>query len=257
MVQPFLELGGMVGFAFVAARRATTSPFDYGAEFLRQFRFILRICLLPLLLTGFALSFGPAGIQAASFFGTFGALDRLGGAYQLIVVRLFAPQVVGIILAGAAATAICADLGARVVREEMNALRVLGVEPIKALVVPRVLAVVAAALLFDICAVLAGIVGLYVVSLQNGAELGPVFATFMGNATALELQASVLKAGMFGAIIGVVACYKGMRVAGDAEAVGRAVNQTVVIAFIAIGFTDYVFTQFLLATSPTLSQVRG
>jgi len=58
-------------------------------------------------------------------------------------------------------------------------------------------------------------------------------------------------------VIAVVCCYKGMNVSGGPEGVGRAVNQSVVIAFLAIGFIDYAFTQLLLGTHPILSQVRG
>jgi phospholipid/cholesterol/gamma-HCH transport system permease protein len=251
------EIGGMVHLAGVALRRAVRPPYPWGAEFVSQFRFTVKICFFPMVLTAFALSFGPAGIQASNFFSLFGALDRLGSAYELIVLRLFAPMVVGIVLAGAAGTAICADLGARVIREEIDALRVLGVDPTRNLVVPRLLVLIAAALLFDVFAVLAGLLGLVVVALQNGAQLGPVFSTFFSNATALELEASILKCGVYGAIIAIVCCYKGINVSGGPEAVGRAVNRSVVVCFLAIGFTDYVFTQLLLATHPILSQVRG
>jgi phospholipid/cholesterol/gamma-HCH transport system permease protein len=251
------ELGGMVHLASIALERAVRPPYPWAPEFVTQFRFTVKICFFPMILTAFALSFGPAGIQASNFFSLFGALDRLGGAYELIVVRLFAPMVVGIILAGAAGTAICADLGARVVREEVDALRVLGVDPVKNLVVPRLLVLICAALLFDVFAVLAGLLGLMVVSLQNGADLGPVFSTFFSNATALEFEASVLKCGVYGGIIAIVCCYMGVTVSGGPEAVGRAVNRAVVVCFLAIGFTDYVFTQLLLATHPILSQVRG
>ncbi len=247
----------MVELAFLAIVRAVRPPYPWTAEFISQFWFTVRVCVFPLILTAFALSFGPAGIQASNFFSLFGALDRLGGAYELIVVRLFAPLVVGIILAGAAGTAICADLGARVVREEVAALEVLGVEPVRNLVVPRVLALALASILFDVFAVLAGLLGLVVVVLQNNADLGPVFHTFLSNATALELEASLVKCGIYGSIIAVVCCYKGIHVSGGPEGVGRAVNQSVVITFLAIGFTDYVFTQLLLATHPILSQVRG
>jgi phospholipid/cholesterol/gamma-HCH transport system permease protein len=251
------ELGGMVYLGVVAFERGLRRPFPWAAEFVTQFRFTVKICFFPMILTAFALSFGPAGIQASNFFSLFGALDRLGSAYELIVLRLFAPMVVGIVLAGAAGTAICADLGARVIREEIDALRVLGVDPIKNLVVPRLLVLVCAALLFDVFAVLAGLLGLVVVALQNGAQLGPVFSTFFSNATALELEASILKCGVYGAIIAIVCCYKGINVSGGPEAVGRAVNRAVVVCFLAIGFSDYVFTQLLLATHPILSQVRG
>uniref|UniRef100_UPI00356A19FF ABC transporter permease n=1 Tax=Paraconexibacter sp. TaxID=2949640 RepID=UPI00356A19FF len=203
------------------------------------------------------LSFGPVGVQASGFFELFGTYDRMGSVYQLVVVRLFAPLVVGVILAGAAGTAICASLGARVVREETAALSVLGVDPIKNLVVPRVLALTLAALLFVVFAIIAGMLGALLVLYQHDAEVRPFLATFRSNATALELQAAILKSGLYGAIIAVVCCYRGMTVSGGPEGVGRAVNRAIVTCFLTIGFTDYVFTQLLLATQPILSQVRG
>jgi phospholipid/cholesterol/gamma-HCH transport system permease protein len=237
--------------------RALRPPYSWGGEFLSQFAFTIRVCFFPLVLMAFALSFGPVGVQASGFFGVFGAYDRMGGVYELTVVRLFGPLVVGVILAGAAGTAMCADLGARVVREEMSALRVLAVDPVKNLVLPRVLAVILAATLLNVFAVIAGMLGAMLVLVQNGAEIGPFFSTFFANATPVELQAATLKAAIYGAVIAVVSCYKGMNVSGGPEGVGRAVNQSVVVAFLTIGFVDYFFTQLLLATHPLLSQVRG
>lgn len=247
----------MFHLAGLATYRAVRPPYSYGPEFVAQFRFTIRVCFFPLVITAFALSFGPAGIQASNFFGLFGSFDRLGGAYELIVVRLFAPLVTAIVLAGAAGTAICADLGARQVRDETDALRVMGVDPVKHLVVPRLLAIMVAAILFDIFALAAGLLGAVVVVLQNDAALGPFFATFFSNATTLELVASLVKCGVYGAMIAIVCCYKGLNASGGPEGVGRAVNQSVVIAFLAIGFIDYVFVQLLLATNPILSEVRG
>jgi phospholipid/cholesterol/gamma-HCH transport system permease protein len=119
------------------------------------------------------------------------------------------------------------------------------------------LALITVAVLFDVVALLAGLLGLVVVALQNGVDLGSVASTFFSNATALELEASILKCGIYGAFIAIVCCYKGLNVSGGPEGVGRAVNRSVVVNFLAIGFTDYVFTQLLLATHPVLSQVRG
>jgi phospholipid/cholesterol/gamma-HCH transport system permease protein len=251
-----LEVGGMALLLGQAARRAVSAPVDYGAEFVTELRFALRVALFPLILMSFALAFGPAGVQASDFLGLFGALDRLGAAYQLITVREFAPLVTAIILAGCVGTSICADLGAREVREETPALRVLGVDPIKSLVVPRLLVIVVLAVLLNIVSLLAGIAGAVVVCWQNHAPLGPFFATFFANATTTELAASVIKSAIFGVVIAIVSCYKGLNVSGGPESVGRAVNQSVVIAFLAIGVIDYSFTQFLLATHPLLSETR-
>lgn len=252
-----IEIGAMAHFSHLVGVRAVRRPYTWGGEFAAQFAFVIRICFFPLILSAFALSFGPVGVQASGFFGIVGAYDRMGAVYQLTVVRLFGPLVVGIVLAGAAGTAMCADLGARVVRDEIAALRVLGLDPIKRLVVPRVLAVLAAAVLFNVFAVISGMLGAMLVLVQNDADFGPFLSTFFANATALELQAATVKAGLYGAVIGIVACYKGMTVSGGAEGVGRAVNRSVVIAFLAIGFLDYVFTQLLLATHPILSELRG
>ena len=89
----------------------------------------------------------------------FGALDRLGGFFVLASIREFAPFVTAIVLAGVAGTAITADLGARKIREELDALQVLGVDPVKNLVVPRFLALMLVTGLFDIYAILFGIFG--------------------------------------------------------------------------------------------------
>jgi len=107
----------------------------------------------------------------------------MGGLYELAVVREFAPLVVGIIVAGAAGTAICADLGARVVREETAALTVMGVDPVRSLVVPRVLALISAAVLFNVFAIVSGLLGASLVLYQHHADLAPFFSVFLSNAT--------------------------------------------------------------------------
>ena len=172
---------------------------------------------------------------------------------MLASIREFAPFVTAIVLAGVAGTAITADLGARKIREELDALQVLGVDPVKNLVVPRFLALMLVTGLFDIYALLFGIFGGVVATLVNRAPLGPFWATFFTNASVTDLWGSVLKCTMFGAIIAIVCCYKGMTASGGAEGVGRAVNQAVVIAFLGVFAFNYVFTQTLLATHPEIN----
>jgi phospholipid/cholesterol/gamma-HCH transport system permease protein len=251
-----VELGGMVHLAFVSTVRGLRPPYSFAPEFVSQFRFALLLAIGPLMLTSFALSFGPAGIQASNFLGLFGALDRMGGIYVLIVIRFFSPLVTAIVVAGVIGTAITADLGARRVREELDALSVLGIDTIQSLVVPRLLAIMAICLLFNVIAVIAGVLGAILVVYQNHAPLGPFFSAFFSSATTLELAASFVKCALYGAMIAVVCCYKGMNASGGAAGVGRAVNQAVVLTFLLIGAIDYVFTQTLLATNPILSEVR-
>src|SRR6202041_2231602 len=121
--------------------------------------FALRLCWLPLLISTVAINYGAPGLQAANFLTIFGALDRLGGFFVLASIREFAPFVDAIVLAGVAGTAITADLGARKIREELDALQVLGVDPIKNLVVPRFLALMLVTGLFNIYSILFGVFG--------------------------------------------------------------------------------------------------
>jgi phospholipid/cholesterol/gamma-HCH transport system permease protein len=247
------DMGILTGKTLVSAVRP---PYSYGNEFVYQFLFALRVCWFPMILASVAFTYGPSGVQAAGFLNLFGALDRLGGLFILAVVREFAPLVCAIVMAGVAGTAMCADLGARKIREELDALQVLGIDPIKNPVVPRFLALMLATGLFNIYAVIFGTFGGVLVTLTNKAPLGPFFNTYFSNATTTELWGSLLKTTLFGAIIAIVCCYKGLTAKGGSEGVGRAVNQAVVVAFIAIGAFNYVFTQTLLATHPELSAVR-
>ena len=175
---------------------------------------------------------------------------------MLGAVREIGPSVTAIVLAGVAGTAITADLGARKVREELDALQVLGVDPVKNLVVPRFLALMLVTGLFDIYALLFGIFGGILAELVNGQPLGPFWATLFANASTTDLWGSVLKTTIYGAIIAIVCCYKGMTASGGAEGVGRAVNEAVVIAFPAIFSFNYVFTQTLLATHPQILVIK-
>ena len=235
---------------------ALRPPYPYGGEFVSQFLFALKLCWFPLLVSTVAFGYGAPGLQAGNFLILFGSLDRLGGFFVITSVREFAPFVTAVIMAGVAGTAITADLGARKVREELDALQVLGVDPVKNLVVPRFLALMIVTGLFDVFAILAGLFGGVLATLTFDAPLGPFFATLLTNASTTDLWGSVVKCTMYGAIIAIVSCYKGMTASGGAEGVGRAVNQGVVITFLGIFAFNYVFTQTLLATHPEISVIK-
>src|SRR5207237_7034675 len=196
------------------------------------------------------------GLQAVKFLVLVGALDRLGGFFVLASMREFAPFVDAIVLAGVAGTAITADLGARKIREELDALQVLGVDPVKNLVVPRFLALMLVTGLLDVYALIFGIFGGILAELVYHQSLAGFWATFFANASVTDLWGSVVKTTMFGAIIAIVCCYKGMTASGGAAGVGRAVNEAVVISFMGVFAFNYVFTQTLLATNPELQTIR-
>ena len=250
------EIGDMMILTGKTISSAVRPPYPYGEEFVSQFLFVLRMVWFPLLVTTFAINYGAPGLQAANFLRIFGATDRLGGFFVLAAIREIGPLITSVVLAGIAGTAITADLGARKIREELDALQVLGVDPVKNLVVPRFLALMLITGLFDLYALLFGIFGGIAAATVTGQPLGPFWATLFANATSTDLWGSVLKTTLFGAIIAIVCCYKGMTASGGAEGVGRAVNQAVVIAFLGVGSFNYVFTQMLLATHPNILVIK-
>ena len=250
------EVGDMMILTGKTIVSAVRPPYPYGGEFVSQFLFALKLCWFPLVVSTIAFGYAAPGLQAANFLVLFGALDRLGGFFVLASIREFAPFVTAIVLAGVAGTAITADLGARKIREELDALQVLGVDPVKNLVVPRFLALMLVTGLFDVYAILFGIFGGIVTTLVYDQPLGPFRATFLTNASVVDLWGSVLKCTLFGAIIAIVCCYKGMTATGGAAGVGRAVNQAVVIAIMGVFSFNYVFTQTLLATHPEILNLK-
>src|SRR6201995_1797033 len=226
----FEQVGELVLLTGRTVASAVRPPYPYGEEFIGQFLFALQLCWFPLLVSTVAINFGAPGLQAANFLTLFGALDRLGGFFVLAAIREIGPFVTGVCVAGIAGTAIAADLGARKIREELDALQVLGVDPIKNLVVPRFLALVMVTALLDVIAIVFGVFGGILATVVNHAAIGPFFSTFFNNAETTDLWGSVVKTTLFGAIIAVVCCYKGMTASGGAEGVGKAVNQAVVMA---------------------------
>jgi phospholipid/cholesterol/gamma-HCH transport system permease protein len=252
----FEQVGDMVILTTRTVISALRPPYPYGGEFVGQFLFALQLCWFPMMISMIAVSFGAPGLQAANFLSLFGALDRLGGFFVLASIREFAPLVTAVVVAGVAGTAITADLGSRKIREELDALQVLGVDPVKNLVVPRFLALMLITGLLDIFAIVFGIFGGVIAEVLYDEPLGGFFATLFNNASVTDLWGSVLKCTCFGAIIAIVCSYKGMTASGGAEGVGRAVNEAVVVTFMGVFAFNYVFTQTLLATHPDLQVIK-
>lgn len=250
------QVGDMVVLTLKTIWSAVSPPYPYGNEFSAQFLFTLKVCWFPLLVASVAFGYAVPGIQAGNALVLIGALDRLGAFFVLATVREFAPFVTAIVVAGAAGTAVTADLGARKIREELDALQVLGVDPIKNLVVPRFLALMLLTALLDVYAIVFGVLGGVIADITFHAPLGGFFATLLENTSATDLWGSILKTALYGAIVAIVCCYKGMSTSGGAAGVGRAVNQAVVIALLAVFAFDFAFTQTLLATNPEMNVVK-
>src|SRR6185437_6879996 len=161
-------------------------------------------------------------------------------ASVLAVIREASPIVCALLIAGAGGSAICADLGSRKIRDEIDAMEVLGISPVQRLVVPRVLACMLVA---------AALNGLVNVVLQGGTP-GAYLASFSALAQLPDLYAGELKAVIFGLIAAVVASYKGLNAGGGPKGVGDAVNQSVVITFLLLFFVNFVLTAVYFQVVP-------
>ena len=142
-----------------------------------------------------------------------GAADFSGTGAALGTVRQIGPIVTVLVVAGAGATAMCADLGARTIRDELDALRVMGVNPIQALVVPRVLAATVVSLALSATVILVGLSGayffcVYIQHVSPGAFAAGLTLIIGGT----DVVIALVKAALFGLSAGMIACYKGISV---------------------------------------------
>src|ERR1700734_3233370 len=208
-------VGGLFAMGADAVKFAFRRPFQ-AREFLEQAWFVARVALAPTLLV----------------------------AIPFTVLVSFILNILLRELGGAGAAAMCADLGSRTIREEIDAMEVLGINPVQRLVTPRMLASGLVALLLNSLVVIIGIVGGYVFSVfVQGVNPGAFAAGITLLTGVPEVIISCVKAALFGVIAGLVACYRGLTVSGGgAKAVGNAVNETVVYAFMALFVVNVVVT---------------
>jgi phospholipid/cholesterol/gamma-HCH transport system permease protein len=240
-VRPGLAAVGGFAQMSVLAGKALLRPFQW-REFMQQSWFLIRVSFLPTVMVAIPLTVLIV-FTLNILLTEFGAADISGAGAALGAVTQLGPLVTVLVVAGAGSTAICADLGARTIREEIDALEVLGIDPIHRLVVPRVVASTFVALLLNGAVIIIGLVGGYVfgVYIQN-VSAGAYVATLTLITGLPEVLISVVKATSFGLIAGLVGCYRGLTTAGGAKGVGTAVNETLVLCVIALFAVNVVLT---------------
>lgn len=219
-------------------------------EFLLQSWFIIRVTIVPTALV--AIPFGAViALQVGGLIKQFGAQSFTGSAAVLAVVRNAGPIATALLIAGAAGSAITADFGARKIREELDAMMVLGIDPIQRLVVPRVLASMLIAVFLNGLVTFVGVAGGYVfnVVLQGGTP-GAYLASFTALAQLPDIFQGMAKALIFGFLAAIVASYKGMNAKGGPKGVGDAVNEAVVISFVLLFFVNFVISALYIQLVP-------
>lgn len=153
------QTGRLFALAAEVVRAVFRRPFQF-REFVEQFWFVASVTILPAALV--SIPFGAViALQVGSLTEQLGAQSFTGGASVLAVVQQASPLIVALLIAGAGGSAICADLGSRRIREELDAMEVMGVSPVQRLVVPRVLAAMGVAVLLNGLVSVVGILGGY------------------------------------------------------------------------------------------------
>src|SRR6266581_8063373 len=231
----------MFAIGLEAVRSIPSRPWPM-EEFLSQVWFLAKVCTVPIILI--SIPFGMViSLQVGSFATQIGAQAHIGAAMVLAVVREEAPVATALLIAGAGGSAMCADLGSRRIRDEIDALEVLGIDPVHRLIMPRVIAASIVAILLDAIVSVAGIAGgwFFAVIVQHGTT-SSYFASFNELSQMPDLFMALVKAALFGYVGGMVACYKGYFAKGGPKGVGDAVNQAVVITFLLLFFLNFILT---------------
>jgi len=219
-------------------------------EFMLQAWFMTRVSLLPTILV--AIPFGVIiSVQIGAVASQVGATSFMGAVNGIGILRQAAPLVTSLMIAGAVGSAICSDLGARTVREEIDALKVMGISPVQRLVAPRVLAALVVALLLTVIVSMTAMITAYVLNVGGGkVSAGAYQDSFVAFSQPTDLALAEFKALVFGFIATIVAAHKGLNASGGPKGVADAVNQAVVLSVILLALANVAITQAYVMLVP-------
>ncbi len=193
------------------------------------------IALIGILL-GLILAF-----QSAMPMRRFGADIFVADLLGLAMLREMGPLITAIILAGRSGSAFAAELGTMKVREEIDALSTMGLEPVRFLVLPRVLAAVAVTPLLTMFANLFGLIGGAVVMRSLGFPLVTYINQILSAVTITDLAGGLVKSLVYGIVVAAIGCLRGLQTASGASAVGQSTTSAVVSGIVLIAIVDGVF----------------
>jgi phospholipid/cholesterol/gamma-HCH transport system permease protein len=186
-------------------------------------------------------------LQTAYALSRFGAKSFIGVVVAMSLVREIGPVFTGIMVAGRVGSGIAAEIGSMKVTEQIDAIRVMGANPVKKLVMPKLIAAIISLPLLTIVADCLGILGGLIISVMEIQVSSYYYFTTILESIALQDVASGIgKTFFFGLIIAVIGCHEGMSTSGGTVGVGRATTMTVVVSSILILITDFFLTKLFL-----------
>ncbi|MCI0483495.1 MAG: ABC transporter permease [candidate division NC10 bacterium] len=200
----------------------------------------LSICGIAAVFTGLVLA-----LQTSYGLARFGAKAYVGIVVSLSMVRELGPVLTALLVGGRVGSGITAEIGAMKVTEQIDAMRALGANYIKKLVVPRVLSTMLVLPLLTVLADVLGIMGGMIISqYEFHVESHLYMNTIWRNLRLADLLSGLGKTVVFGFLIGIVGCYNGLEVSGGTEGIGRATTATVVTSAILVLISDFFLTKF-------------
>lgn len=253
---PVAEAGGMMQLLAAIVRSAVLHPRGYWGAVVQDMYDTIRTAWLPIAaaLFGFLMFMSILTVQ---FFDMAGATQLFGPLLLLQSMRTFTMWVNSMVVAGVIGTALTADVGARKVREEIDAMQVMGIDPVRDLAVPRVISITLITTLLAVPSLMVTIV-----SMQFGATYvahmptGHFYSNLFANVSPVDILAVVVNSFLVGLLIGTICCYKGFTASGGAIGLGRSVNQAVVLSFVAVWILQLAFNALLLGFFPELGAFR-
>lgn len=240
------ETVGKVGYFTQDIFHGITRPPFFWAETVDNAHKVAFQCLLPVVAILFPTGMITAlmGLKIMALFGTERMLSSL---LAQGVVKEMAPSLAGIMIAAQAGSAIAGEIGTMRVKEEIDALGVMSINPIQYLVIPRLIALALICPLIAVIAIASGLSGGFMVAVMlKGQNMGVFVANLLTFMRLNDLWFGLIKSSIFGMAVGLIACYYGYHVRGGAVGVGKAANNTVVHSIVAVAVLNYVLTIVLL-----------
>src|SRR5437867_5053360 len=231
----------------VAALRGTiTRPF-YRYDLVEQLEAIGWDSLTVVLLTGFFTG-AVLALQSGLTLDQFGARPVVGRLVSASMIKELGPVLTGLMLTGRVGSGIAAELGSMVVTDQINALRALGTDPIRKLVVPRMLAGIVMAPVLTVVADFVGIVGGWMVArFQLQVASGIYWSSILRALYMQDIWMGLIKPFALGFVIVTIACHVGLRTTGGTQGVGKATTVSVVAGSVAVIAVDFFVTQVLIS----------
>jgi phospholipid/cholesterol/gamma-HCH transport system permease protein len=238
------EMGSVLMFLGATLRWTFSSPF-YVKNVLKQMETI-GVNSVPVVMTT-AISTGMVlALQSYTGFKRFGAESLIGAVVSLSMTRELGPVLTGLMVAGRAGASMAAELGTMKVTEQIDALTTLATNPMKYLVVPRFVASTIMMFFLTILGMMIGVTGGYFVGVKVlGTNPVTYYNQSINNTEVTDIWYGLIKALVFGAVVGLIGCYKGFHTEGGAEGVGKATTGAVVISCMLILILDYFLSALL------------